>query len=129
MSKSNYKEIFILKTLLEGAEIPFEWCEVFEDVPDLAGYQIRYPAGGAAEICSVIEHGGSFGHRADKLEIMGLLTPGEEMHACVAGWLSAINVYARIRDHYRENTAKQSEPTEPLCDEKEGLIGPDTKTE
>lgn len=47
-----------------------------------------------------IEHYGSYGKDEDKLEIMGLLTPDEEEHDSVLGYLTAEDVFERIRKHH-----------------------------
>ena len=65
-----YKEIFLLKEMLEKENIPFIFRNIFD------GFQICYPDIKNKE-CSVIEHIGSYGHEQDLLEIMGLLTDGE----------------------------------------------------
>ena len=74
---SKYKEIFKLKRMLEKANIPFEFIECF-------GYDKRllsaYP------------------------DIMGLLTPWERYHHgdSVIGWLTAENVFKRIKKDWEE---------------------------
>lgn len=59
-----------------------------------------YPDDGKEKVCSVIEHKGSYGHEDDLLEIMGLLTDGESKHDDVVGFLSANNVFERIKKDY-----------------------------
>lgn len=86
-----YTEILKLKDMLEKAGIPFK----FEDSFD--GYHICYPKAGEERVCSVIEHCGSYGHDKDLLEIMGLLTEEEAAEDDVAGWLTAENVFSRIK--------------------------------
>lgn len=88
-----YKEIFRLKEMLEKAGIPFRFRELYEDVPRFHGYQLEYFVG-SKRIYSVIEHGASYGHDVDLLEIMG--------EADVAGWLTAEDVFKRIKQHYDE---------------------------
>lgn len=101
MAKENYKEIFRLKEMLEKAEIPFVFRE-FNDFRN--GYQILYPEGNikteTKNVCSVIEHSFSYGNEVDKLEIMGLLTEEESEFDTVQGFLSAENVFERIKKHY-----------------------------
>ena len=113
MKKSKYKEIFKLKRMLEESKIPFEWfdrsvsfknttpaLEMFEH------YQICYPRKKQGERwISVIEGDGSYGHEDDKLEIMGGFTRLEvyEEDPTVKGWLTANNVYKRIKTHWEEN--------------------------
>lgn len=101
MAKENYKEILRLKEMLEKAEIPF----VFREFSDFRnGYQILYPEGNTKtetkNICSVIEHSFSYGNEVDKLEIMGLLTEEESEFDTVTGFLSAEDVFERIKKHY-----------------------------
>lgn len=100
MGGACYKEIFRLKEMLEKAEIPFEFGELYD------GYQICYPKNDEPEkedlrVCSVVEHLGSYGHTNDKLEIMGLLTDEESQYDEVVGYLSAENVFERIWKHYK----------------------------
>ena len=93
-----YSEIFRLGQMLVEANIPFEirTCH--------GGYQIGYPKLPPKEcICDVIEHDFSYGCKEDKLEIMGLLTPEESRHDSVLGFLTAENVFQRIKKHYEEN--------------------------
>ena len=90
-----YKEIFRLKEMLEKATIPFKFKHVFRN-----GYQIVYP--NDTFICSVIEHDFSYGSDEDLLEIMGLLTNEERKFDSVKGWLTAENVFERIKKHYEE---------------------------
>lgn len=97
-----YKEIFRLKEMLEKANIPFQFREVFTESEYMKGYQICYPALFPNDCkCSVVEHGGSYGHEADLLEIMGLLTKKESKHNSVCGSLTAENVFKRIKRHYK----------------------------
>lgn len=89
-----YDEILELKSMLEGADIPFKFSDLFD------GYHLEYPTSGDGRVCSVIEHGFSYGNEDDKLEIMGLLTEDESTFDSVAGGLSAENVFSRIKDHH-----------------------------
>lgn len=103
MAIADYKEIIKLKEMLEKANIPFDFFRFLDgdeyfpksylDMMD--GYVLKYPNRGSGEVCSVIEHGGSYGHEADKLEIMGLTGTDD-----VEGWLSAEEVFNRIKKHY-----------------------------
>lgn len=96
---SDYKEIIRLKEMLEQEEIPFEFRNLN------GGYQLCYPCINQ-RICSVVEHGFSYGAEDDKLEIMGLLTDEELEQDEVRGYLSAENVANRIRTHF--NSYKES---------------------
>ena len=92
---NKYDEIFKLKEMLENAEIPFEFSEY------MGGYHLCYPNNKTKE-CSVIEHDGSYGREQDLLEIMGLLTDEELQNDDVVGFLSAENVFERIKKHYEK---------------------------
>ena len=90
-------EILTLDDMLTGAEIP----HTFE--PEWGGYHLCYPDSELdARVCSVILHRSSFGREAGLLEIMGLLTPDEEEHDSVCGWLTAEDVFDRIEKHWKE---------------------------
>lgn len=98
--------------MLEKAEIPFEFIEGFgydkrlkSMYPDILDhYQICYPRKGEGQIISVIGGFGAHGDTADRLEIMGGLTPWERYHHgnSVIGWLTAENVFKRIKKDYEE---------------------------
>ena len=92
---NKYNEILRLKEMLEKAEIPFEFNEY------MGGYHLCYPNKKIKE-CSVIEHDGSYGREQDLLEIMGLLTDKELQNDDVVGFLSAENVFERIKKHYEK---------------------------
>lgn len=98
-----YTEIFKLKDLLERAKIPFDFIE--HTSPIKKGFQICYPERGGNCVCSVIEHSFSYGNESDLLEIQGLMTKKEEekQHDSVLGFLTAENVFKRIKKHYKEN--------------------------
>lgn len=94
-----YNEILKLKEMLQNNGIPFEIDNMF------GGYTIKYPSFEEC-VCSVIEHNGSYGHDDDKIEIMGLLTDEEYEEDTVVGWLTANDVFDRIKKHYEENKQK-----------------------
>ncbi len=48
----------------------------------------------------------AYGGEVDKLEIMGLLTPEEAERDSVAGWLTADDVFRRIKEHYENELDK-----------------------
>ena len=87
---SGYQEIIRLENMLTDADIQHR-IERFED-----GYILVYPDY-EKKICSVIEYTGSCGYRMDRLEIMGLLNSAERKNDKVAGWLTAENVFDRIK--------------------------------
>ena len=70
--------------------------------PTLSVNQNKFDMDGS-RIISVVEGIGSYGREADKLEIMGLLTPEEAERDSVAGWLTADDVFRRIQKHYKMN--------------------------
>ena len=96
---SKYKEIFKLKEMLERANIDFEFKKFNMNFgPEVEHYQICCPNCENRYI-SVVEGFGTYGESADKLEIMGLLTEEESEDDCVKGWLTAENVFNRIKKH------------------------------
>lgn len=102
-----YTEIFKLKKLLKKANIPFEWIK-HNDFRN--GYQICYPEKGEKLACSIIEHLYSYGSQKDLLEISGLMTKKEleETHDTVLGYLSAENVFERIKNHYQKQNSNDN---------------------
>ena len=115
-----YTEIFKLKEMLEKANIPFEFIE-HNDFRN--GYQICYPKGEKC-VCSVIEHSFSYGSQNDLLEIQGLMTKKEleETHDTVLGYLSAENVFERIKEHYqKQNLNDNNSAKDCQYDDKEGM--------
>ena len=95
-----YTEILKLKSMLENANIPFEFDNLYD------GYHLCYPRDNKSKddtgrVCSVIQHFGSYGHSENLLEIMGLLTEEESQNDEVVGWLSAEEVFDRINNHYK----------------------------
>lgn len=91
-----YKEILKLDQMLTEANIPHTLKCLMD------GWQVCYPTERQTEECimDAIEHRGSYGHECDELEIMGLLTPEEEVYDSVLGHLTAEDVFERIRKHY-----------------------------
>lgn len=96
--KDDYQEILKLHEMLEEAEIPHTIVQVMD------GWHLCYPVREPLEkrVCSVIEHYGSYGREQDLLEIMGLLTAEEEQDDSVCGYLTAEEVFARIKAHWEE---------------------------
>lgn len=97
-----YNEILKLKTMLEEAGIVFDFCPRKYMHDEWGCYQICYPAD-AGRVCSVMEGALTYGGVCDKLEIMGLLTKEECKYGIVKGWLTAEDVFARIKKHWEEN--------------------------
>lgn len=88
-----------LINLLTEAGIPFNVR------PHWGGsMQVCYPVGPAGNpdcICDVVSFFGSYGGDAGLLEIMGLVDT-EDVGDDVEGWLTAADVFARIKKHYEE---------------------------
>ena len=107
--ESKYKEIFKLKQMLEKEKIPFDFtCESYPN-SNFISYRLEYPNKyklDGSRIISVVEGSGSYGREVDKLEIMGLLTPEEAERDSVAGWVTAENVFKRIKEHYESERQK-----------------------
>lgn len=108
--KTKYKEIFKLMRMLERSNISFDFSDRSVSEYDLSFilpdgafelYQISYPSKHDQKI-SVIEGFGTVGESADRLEIMGGLTPYEryEYGDEVLGGLTAYNVFKRIKNDY-----------------------------
>ena len=105
----SYNEIFKLEAMLKAAGIPF----VYHRQPDMCGFQICYPEDGENRICSVILHSGSYGRSEGLLEIMGLLKPDEEACDDVAGYLTAEDVFERIKAHHDGKWSEYYKAHEP----------------
>lgn len=88
-----------LMDMLDEAKIPYE-------VHDCHGTpQICYPVGPAQTqdcVCDVICHSTSYGGRDGLLEIMGLVP--EDFGDTVEGWLTATDVFERIKAHFETKT-------------------------
>ena len=107
--ESKYKEIFKLKQMLEKEKIPFDFTCASYPESNFIHYHLEYPSKfdmDGSRIVSVVEGIGSYGREADKLEIMGLLTPEEAERDSVAGWLTADDVFRRIKEHYENELDK-----------------------
>lgn len=105
-TSKKYKEIFKLKKMLESANIPFDFFEMDPQarliIPEWEHWHINYPNRNKC-VVSVIEGIGSYGEQEDKLEIMGGLTEEERKHDQVVGWLTAEEVFERIKKLEEEN--------------------------
>ena len=96
-----YKEILRLDKMLTDAGIPHN-IDREED-----GWRIVYPSHGARNIvCSVIEYTGSNGARMDRMEITGLLNHEERKAVTVIGWLTAENVFDRLKRDWERRKAR-----------------------
>lgn len=92
------REIERLRQMLVKAEIPFEWNDERHELIDWR--QIAYPCSGHYRVCSVVQGMGTYGNNENLLEIMGLLTPEEERCDSVVGYLTAEEVFERIKKHF-----------------------------
>ena len=119
-----YKEIYKLKEMLDEAHIPYEFQvgwgyneEAMEELrakcPDLMEhYHIGYPSlNENTRWISVIERFGTYGAEDDKLEIMGGLTPLEQLSGdgVVMGWLTAEDVFNRIKKNWEEKLNEEKD--------------------
>lgn len=84
-----------LMKLLDNAKIPYEVLDCF-GTP-----QVCYPKAGRGCVCDAICHSGSYDYEAGLLEIMGLVDY-ETVWDDVEGWLTAEQVFSRIKEHYKE---------------------------
>ncbi len=91
-----YQEIIKLHDMLVANDIPHIIRRIFE------GWQICYNGTDNPEdwLLSAIQHKGSYGNCDDKIEIMGFVTPNEGTDDDVVGWLTAEDVYGRIKKHW-----------------------------
>jgi len=117
----NYPEFDKLVKMLDDAKIPYERDD---DDPNHDFYKrtgsapikrIKYGKFQRKEIgciCSVICGYGTYGGDEGLLEIMGLLTPSEEEQDSVVGYLSAEDVFNRIKNHYDSNKDSDIETEE-----------------
>ena len=87
-------ELLKLVKLLAKADIPFEIFP-FTLGENITTYQVCYPNKQDC-VCDAICHKYSYGYGQGLLEIMGL---GADLDD-VEGWLTAEQVFERIRDHY-----------------------------
>lgn len=94
ITDAKYKAILKLDSMLTKAGIPHT-CKKFMD-----GWQVIYPEPGENRIADAIEHFGSYGNEKDLIEIQGLLTPEELESDSVLGYLTAENVFDRIKSHW-----------------------------
>lgn len=105
----SYDEFFKLEAMLKAEGIPF----VYHSQSDMCGFQICYPEDGENRICSIILHSGSYGRDEGLLEIMGLLKPNEEECDDVVGYLTADDVFERIKVHYNGKWSEYYESFKP----------------
>ena len=96
-----YTEILRLHRMLSAVNIPHRVDRSFD------GWQIVDFYNGK-QIADVVQHFGSYGADENLLEIMGLLTPEEEEHDTVLGYLTAEEVFERIKNDYSDRTFWES---------------------
>lgn len=94
-----------LINMLDKSGIPYErdddnFMMLAYGVPVGGIKRIKYPKK-EDFICSVVYGHGTYGFESGKLEMMGLLTPEEEACDSVLGYLTARDVFDRIRKHYK----------------------------
>ena len=116
--KEKYSEIFKLDKMLTDAKIQHDfidksatymrYCHIYypsrEDWSMVTQWNERHIS--LETCCSVIEGEHTLGHEEDKLEIMGLMTPQEMSKDSIAGYLTAENVFERIK---KAEEGRQSE--------------------
>ena len=103
-----YKEIFKLKVMLDKANIPYEFLDrsLITEKFERPFYQIIVcnPHEDNVEdpirLISVIQGVGTYGADQDLLEIQGCLTKREGKEDSVKGYLTATNVFMRIKKNY-----------------------------
>lgn len=106
-----HKEIKKLHKLLTEEGIPHDFAP-----HDAGGYRISYFGNKdipeakydiyhshiLEAICSAIETPKSLGNEEDKIEISGLLSSEERDHDFILGYLTAENVFERIKTHWEQ---------------------------
>ena len=97
---TKYAEIFKLRKMLEETKIPFDFFDRSDS--NFEFYQIRYPNTEQAK-CSIIQSDWSYGGEENLLEIMGLLTEEEKRQDGVAGFLTAEEVFKRIKEDWEND--------------------------
>jgi len=112
----NYTEFDKLVKMLNDAKIPYErndddpnseYFKLTSNAPIKRIVYGKFPEKHKFCICSVICGHGSYGGNEGLLEIMGLLTPEEEERDSVAGYLTAEDVFNRIKNHYDSNKEEE----------------------
>lgn len=107
----SYKEIFKLKVMLDKANIPYEFLD--RSYIDYDRHELQYPFyqiivyepieyEEPMRIISVVQGYGSYGENLDLLEIQGCLTNKEEKEDSVKGYLTANEVFKRIKKNYNK---------------------------
>ena len=103
ITNHKYTEILNLDKMLTKSGIP----HVLKKHMD--GWQVIYPEDGEKRVMDAVENFGSWGNNDNLLEIMGLLTPEEAEHDIVVGYLTANDVFKRIKKHWDDWQATDPE--------------------
>ena len=96
------REIYKLHNLLEDRNIEHEF--IIEENGEYTRRMIKIhdvQDGEKFEILSAILHYGSYGYEQGLIEILGLLTRSEEKESNVVGYLTAEDVFRRVKKYYR----------------------------
>lgn len=104
LEKPKNYEILKLKTMLEEANIPFEFTDNLFKKRDEPSYQILIKKHDR-KLCDCIYHFGSYGYYQGLLEIMGGLTKEEQEDTSVLGYMTAEQVFKRFKYCYEHNTS------------------------
>lgn len=114
-----YKEIFKLKVMLDKENIPYEFYDrsFFNADPKIEypSYQIiiykpnQEEAESPERLISVVQGMATYGATEDLLEIMGCLTNSEKKYDSVLGYLSAKEVFKRIKKNYSKCLGSEKE--------------------
>jgi hypothetical protein len=98
--RSEYKEIRKLAKMLIQEHIPFR-IDYLSNGMQVAYYDTN---DSTFRVCSAVEHDGSYGHAVDRIEIMGLVNESKVFKDSVEGYLTAKEVFERIKEyHYATN--------------------------
>lgn len=101
---TKYTEIFKLKKMLEEAKIPFEFYK-----NNKSWLRIVYKPDKKGNFkCGVVQGCISYGGQQGFLEIMGLLTAEEERQGSVVGWLTAEEVFKRIKEDWENDELRKN---------------------
>ena len=97
-------EIKRLANMLKKAGIPFRYYDGdFRPQYNYFKNKIIYPDCARKDaVCSVVQGIYTYGGLENKLEIMGLLTEEEKEYDNVCGWLTAEDVFERIKAHWEK---------------------------
>ena len=93
-------ELDRLVCMLDKENIPYEFNHtISKKLPMLNMYRIAYPSIEGI-VCSAIQGNGSYGNEENLIEIKGLLTDEEMEIDTVLGYLTAEDVFSRIKTHW-----------------------------